>query len=201
MHHYGYYFQNTGKTFRSTNGEFTESANSTLRRSEETHGFKVVRKLGTPLHKEKSLKSLTFFNSKRIGGNPVLKMRLPTKKSSINCYPHVLDEINIFIYIWCVHGNHLNCMISRCAKFCSLTIFLDPGPWPRPFHRSWHHNCFSFCHGLRLCLQLYLSWRRQLPNVCFRSWSCLSLVLHVYMTCLSKRTGKLQNKIIFTEII
>ena len=39
---------------RFTNGEFPESCHSTLRQSEETHGFKVKRKLGSPFHQQKS---------------------------------------------------------------------------------------------------------------------------------------------------
>ena len=37
--HYCYYFRQTNTTLRHTNGEFTESAHSTLRKSEELHGF------------------------------------------------------------------------------------------------------------------------------------------------------------------
>ena len=40
IHHYKYYFDKTGKTFKYTNGEFTESAHSSLRMSEKIHGLK-----------------------------------------------------------------------------------------------------------------------------------------------------------------
>ena len=54
IEHYSYYFKKTGKTFRYTNGELTESCHSTLRKSEETHGLKVNKKMGTPVHQMKS---------------------------------------------------------------------------------------------------------------------------------------------------
>ena len=62
-----------------TNGEFTESAHSTLRKHEENHGFKVLKNLGTPIHQMKRLQSLTFFNSKRQGSATPLRL---WKKSS-----------------------------------------------------------------------------------------------------------------------
>ena len=36
------------------NGEFVETCHSSLRQSDERHGFKVKRKLGTPIHMQKS---------------------------------------------------------------------------------------------------------------------------------------------------
>ena len=57
VHHYKFYFESTGKTLKETNGEFTETCHSTLRKSEECHGQKVVRKIGTPIHQYQSLKS------------------------------------------------------------------------------------------------------------------------------------------------
>ena len=80
--HYKYYFAKTGTTFRHTNGEFTESCHSSLRKSEEIHGVKVVRKLGTPTHKKKSLKSLNIFNSKRAGFTTPLRLRKPSPSDS-----------------------------------------------------------------------------------------------------------------------
>ena len=50
LHHYAYYFENTGETFKETNGEFHETCHSTLRKEEEEHGLKTVRKIGTPIH-------------------------------------------------------------------------------------------------------------------------------------------------------
>ena len=34
-------------------------------KSEEMHGFRVVKRLGTPIHKVKRLASITLFNSKK----------------------------------------------------------------------------------------------------------------------------------------
>ena len=79
IHHYAFYFSNTGQTFCTTNGEYTETCHSTLRISEETHGLKVVRKIGTPIHQYRSLKSLTMYNSKRAGKNTPIRLR---KKST-----------------------------------------------------------------------------------------------------------------------
>ena len=67
MDHYGYYFQKTGLTFKDTNSEFTESAHRTVRKFEEAHNFKVVRKLGSPTHLRRSLDSISQFNSKNLG--------------------------------------------------------------------------------------------------------------------------------------
>ena len=65
--HYKFYFESTGKTLRETNGEFTETCHHTLRKSEECHGQKIVRKIATPIHQYQSLKSITNHNSKKIG--------------------------------------------------------------------------------------------------------------------------------------
>ena len=69
LEHYGYYFEKTGLTFKDTNAEFTEGAHSTVRKFEETHNFKIVRKLGTPIHLRKSLDSITQFNSRNLGAS------------------------------------------------------------------------------------------------------------------------------------
>ena len=50
VHHLSEYFALTGKTMRYTNGEFVETLHSTLRKFEEVHGKKIVRKMGTPIH-------------------------------------------------------------------------------------------------------------------------------------------------------
>ena len=46
-----------------TNGEFFETTHSTLRSEEEAHNFKVVRKLGTDIHRQKSWQSLVWHNT------------------------------------------------------------------------------------------------------------------------------------------
>ena len=67
LHHYSDYFDWTGKTFRHTNGEFVESSHYSIKNADITHGFKVKRALGTQIHKEKSLKSIIWHNTKRAG--------------------------------------------------------------------------------------------------------------------------------------
>ena len=57
----------TGKTFRDTNGEFIETVHSSLRIHEESHGYKVVKQIGSPGHLKKSQQSITSFNSLRAG--------------------------------------------------------------------------------------------------------------------------------------
>ena len=47
LDHYSFYFAKTGKTLQDTNGEFPQSAHSTLRKSEERHGFKVRNNVGS----------------------------------------------------------------------------------------------------------------------------------------------------------
>ena len=76
FHHYEDYFDWTGVTLRYTNGEFVESSHSSIKKEERCHGFKVVRKMGTPVHKQKALQSLIWHNSKRAGFTPSSKFRL-----------------------------------------------------------------------------------------------------------------------------
>ena len=67
LSHFSYYFEKTGKTLKHTSDEYLETCHSTLRKSEETHGRSVKRKLGTPIHKQYGLDSLNIYNSKRAG--------------------------------------------------------------------------------------------------------------------------------------
>ena len=82
LDHYSFYFKKTKKTLRHTNDEFPESAHSTLRKSEETHGFKIVRTIGSPIHQQASLNSITFINSKNIGYVAPIKMRKSSPRPS-----------------------------------------------------------------------------------------------------------------------
>ena len=82
--HYSYYFTNTGKTFKDTNGEFVESLHNSLRLHEESHRMKVVRKLGTPGHMKISQASLAPFNVKKAGFSPAQSFSL-RQKSSPQC--------------------------------------------------------------------------------------------------------------------
>ena len=80
--HYKHYFKNSGTNFRHSNGEVTESAHSTLMQYKETHHFKIVKEIGTPSHIKTSQRSLTFFNSKKAGLTPPLRMRGKTSSPS-----------------------------------------------------------------------------------------------------------------------
>ena len=66
----------TGKTMKYTNGEFVETVHSTLRKFEEDHGKKIVRKMGTPIHVQRSLQTLSTFNSARAGFTPPSEMTI-----------------------------------------------------------------------------------------------------------------------------
>ena len=50
-----------------SSAEFTETAHLTFKMSERIHKFKIMRKIGTPIHKEMALKSLVWHNSKKAG--------------------------------------------------------------------------------------------------------------------------------------
>ena len=82
IHHFGYYFQQTGKTLKDTNGEFTETCHHTLTKEEDTFGLKNVRKLGTPMHQYRSMKMLTIHNSLRLGNVKPMKRKRRKKNSS-----------------------------------------------------------------------------------------------------------------------
>ena len=79
IHHYADYFELSGLTFRDTNGEFSEAIHISLRIHEERLGFKVVKKMGTIIQLQKSLQSLTTFNSKRAGLTSSKEFRLRSK--------------------------------------------------------------------------------------------------------------------------
>ena len=76
LHHYQDYFDWTGKTMRFTNGEFVESTHYSIKNEEKTHNFKVKRLMGTPKHLEKSMKSLVWHNSRRVGMTSPEKLKL-----------------------------------------------------------------------------------------------------------------------------
>ena len=79
--HYDWYFKNTGKNFRNTNGEFFEAAHYSLKKHEVDHGYVVKKKLGTPHHLLKSLQSLSTYNSIRIGSTPPQEFTLRRKNT------------------------------------------------------------------------------------------------------------------------
>ena len=65
------------KFLNQTNGEFTETTHSTFKISERQHNFHVNRMLGTPVHKEKAMKSIVWHNTRKAGFTPpsMFKMR------------------------------------------------------------------------------------------------------------------------------
>ena len=50
-----------------TNGEFTETTHSTFKISERQHNFYVNRMLGTPVHREKAMKSIVWHHTQKAG--------------------------------------------------------------------------------------------------------------------------------------
>ena len=70
-------------SLKDTNGEFTETCHSTLRKEEEQHGLRIVRKLGTPIHQYRSKKMLTLHNSLKLGNVMPLKRRRKKKTPSL----------------------------------------------------------------------------------------------------------------------
>ena len=96
IHHYADYFELSGLTFKDTNGEYSEALHSRLRIHEERSGFKVVRKKGTIIHQQKSLQSLTTFNSKRAGLTSSTEFRL-RKKRVVQAAPSVYRYKKSFV--------------------------------------------------------------------------------------------------------
>ena len=79
LHNFHDYFELSGKTFKYTSDEFTAATHSQLRIHKEAHRFKVVRRLGTPDHVNKSLQSIATFNALRAGFSPEGSLRLRNK--------------------------------------------------------------------------------------------------------------------------
>ena len=86
-HPLGEYFHQMGISCCHTNGEKVESVHSSLRLSEERHGLKTVRGLGTPRHGVISEKSLIFYSSKRAKMTPPLQ-KIKSSNSSPGCRPY-----------------------------------------------------------------------------------------------------------------
>ena len=84
VNHLNDYFEFTGKTFRNTNEEFGESAHSTLFKHENRSMYRVTKKLGTPIHLQKAIKSHVEFNSRNAGLVPSSEFTL-RKTSVVNC--------------------------------------------------------------------------------------------------------------------
>ena len=86
LHHYEDYFECTGMSLCETNGEYVESAHSTLKNHEKRSSFAIVTKLGTKIHHMKSLQSISSFNSKKAGFTPSREFKL---RKSCNISPVV----------------------------------------------------------------------------------------------------------------
>ena len=80
LDHYMWYFDNMGKNFHNTNGEFVEAVHYSLDGHEDKHKFKVTRNIGTDEHLRKAIQSHTSYNSLRVG-SPNRIMTLLKKKS------------------------------------------------------------------------------------------------------------------------
>ena len=86
LNHYADYFFWANKTLRHTNGEFVEQAHYTIKNEETLHRLKVTRKLGSQGHLEKSLKSISWHNSRRVGILKASKFRIRNSPSLIKYF-------------------------------------------------------------------------------------------------------------------
>ena len=80
FHHYEEYFETTGTNFRTTNVEHHEAVHHSLKVFERKKGFHQQKKLGTLLHQQKSLLSISCFNVLRAGFVPQNEFRLKKRK-------------------------------------------------------------------------------------------------------------------------
>ena len=74
IHHYLWYFEKTGKNFKETNGEFTETVHSSIKKWEQKKNFHVKRRLGSDHHLLRSFQSISSFNAVRMGSTPNKEM-------------------------------------------------------------------------------------------------------------------------------
>ena len=103
---------------QDTNGEYVETLHSSLRVHEETHGYKVKRRLGIPVHPEKAKKSLTSFKSVRAGFSPAHELTL--RKT---CIP--LIQFATCIYLAdCPIEIYFGASISYWNKFYNHSLLL-----------------------------------------------------------------------------
>ena len=72
--HYDHYLKSTGLTLKDTNGEFTESLHSTIRKFEETHTYRITKSVGSPSHHKESLDGHTQVNSRRVVSSTLKRM-------------------------------------------------------------------------------------------------------------------------------
>ena len=74
-----------------------ETLHSTLRKFEEVHGKKIVRKMGTPVHVQRSLETFSTFNSSRAGFTPPSEMTLKVNTKIYSPKLVVVFEINLYL--------------------------------------------------------------------------------------------------------
>ena len=83
IHHYADFFKLTGKNMKTINGEHHEALHHTLKDFERKKGYYMRKNLGSLIHMQKSLKSISQFNSLRAGF--LNKQQLRLRKSSTSC--------------------------------------------------------------------------------------------------------------------
>ena len=74
--HYDFFLKILETLMKFTNGEFTETTHSTFKISERQHNFHVNRMLGTPVHREKAMKSIVWHNTRKAGFTPPSMFKL-----------------------------------------------------------------------------------------------------------------------------
>ena len=82
IHHYEDFFRMTGKTMKMINGEHHEAIHHQIKDFERTRVFFMRKNLGSLIHMEKSLKSISTFNGLRVGF--ITKENLRIRKSSLS---------------------------------------------------------------------------------------------------------------------
>ena len=80
FHHYEDYFEATGTNFRTTNGEHHEALHHSLKMFERKKNLHMQKKLGSFMHQQKSLISISSYNVLRAGFIPQQEFRLKKRK-------------------------------------------------------------------------------------------------------------------------
>ena len=82
--HYAWYFNEMGKNFFETNGEYVEAVHYSVDGHKETRRLKVKRNIGSDEHLKRALKSHISFNSLRVGSpDRVMTIRRNSPKSPL----------------------------------------------------------------------------------------------------------------------
>ena len=97
LHHYADYFECTGQSLADTNGEFVESAHYSLKKHERNCNYKVVNNLGSLIHKQKYLQSLSTFNVRRAGFTAGADFRIRKSKNITKAHKPSLKYKHSFI--------------------------------------------------------------------------------------------------------